>query len=80
MTMQEILQTTEYKKLDLKLVVSGLLLAILTVAVIVSFVLFRVLFYLDLVAWLISLVCMIRNIYKETKYIHDNIDNDSKLG
>lgn len=79
MTLEEIMQTVEYKEIDKKLVFNGMLLFLVTMLLFISFVLVRVLFVLDLFVEIVLLVNVIRYWYKEVKYIKDNIDNDSKM-
>ena len=79
MTLEEIMQTVEYKEIDKKLVFNGMLLFLVTMLLFVSFVLVKVLFVLDLFVEIVLIVNVIRYWYKEVKYIKDNIDNDSKM-
>ena len=79
MTLEEIMQTVEYKEIDKKLVFNGMLLFLVTMLLFISFVLVRVLFVLDLFVEIVLIVNVIRYWYKEVKYIKDNIDNDSKM-
>lgn len=79
MTLEEIMQTVEYKEIDKKLVFNGMLLFLVTILLFISFVLVKVLFVLDLFVEIVLLVNVIRYWYKEVKYIKDNIDNDSKM-
>ena len=79
MTLEEIMQTVEYKEIDKKLVFNGMLLLLVTMLLFVSFVLVKVLFVLDLFVEIVLIVNVIRYWYKEMKYIKDNIDNDSKM-
>ena len=79
MTLEEIMQTVEYKEIDKKLVFNGMLLFLVTILLFFSFVLVKVLFVLDLFVEIVLLVNVIRYWYKEVKYIKDNIDNDSKM-
>lgn len=79
MTLEEIMQTVEYKEIDKKLVFNGMLLFLVTMLLFISFVLVKVLFVLDLFVEIVLLVNVIRYWYKEVKYIKDNIDNDSKM-
>ena len=79
MTLEEIMQTVEYKEIDKKLVFNGMLLFLVTMLLFISFVLVKVLFILDLFVEIVLLVNVIRYWYKEVKYIKDNIDNDSKM-
>ena len=79
MTLEEIMQTAEYKEIDKKLVFNGMLLFLVTMLLFISFVFVKVLFVLDLFVEIVLIVNVIRYWYKETKYIKDNIDNDSKM-
>ena len=79
MTLEEIMQTVEYKEIDKKLVFNGMLLFLVTILLFISFVLVKVLFVLDLFVEIVLIVNVIRYWYKEVKYIKDNIDNDSKM-
>lgn len=79
MTLEEIMQTVEYKEIDKKLVFNGMLLFLVTMLLFISFVLVKVLFVLDLFVEIVLIVNVIRYWYKEVKYIKDNIDNDSKM-
>lgn len=79
MTLEEIMQTVEYKEIDKKLVFNGMLLFLVTMLLFISFVLVKVLFILDLFVEIVLIVNVIRYWYKEVKYIKDNIDNDSKM-
>ena len=79
MTLEEIMQTVEYKEIDKKLVFNGMLLFLVTMLLFFSFVLVKVLFVLDLFVEIVLIVNVIRYWYKEVKYIKDNIDNDSKM-
>ena len=79
MTLEEIMQTVEYKEIDKKLVFKGMLLFLVTMLLFISFVLVKVLFVLDLFVEIVLIVNVIRYWYKEVKYIKDNIDNDSKM-
>ena len=79
MTLEEIMQTVEYKEIDKKLVFNGILLFVVTFLLFISFVLLKGLFFLDLVVEFVLFVNMIRYWYKEVKYIKDNIDNNSEL-
>lgn len=79
MTLEEIMQTVEYKEIDKKLVFNGMLLFLVTMLLFISFVLVKVLFVLDLFVEIVLIVNVIRYWYKEVKYIKDNIDTDSKM-
>ena len=79
MTLEEIMQTVEYKEIDKKLVFNGMLLFLVTMLLFISFVFVKVLFVLDLFVEIVLIVNVIRYWYKEAKYIKDNIDNDSKM-
>lgn len=79
MTLEEIMQTVEYKEIDKKLVFNGMLLFLVTMLLFISFVFVKVLFVLDFFVEIVLIVNVIRYWYKETKYIKDNIDNDSKM-
>lgn len=79
MTLEEIMQTVEYKEIDKKLVFNGMLLFLVTMLLFISFVLVKVLFVLDLFVEIVLIMNVIRYWYKEVKYIKDNIDNDSKM-
>ena len=79
MTLEEIMQTVEYKEIDKKLVFNGILLFVVTFLLFISFVLVKGLFILDLVVEIVLFVNVIRYWYKEVKYIKDNIDNNSEL-
>ena len=79
MTLEEIMQTVEYKEIDKKLVFNGMLLFLVTMLLFISFVFVKVLFVLDLFVEFVLIVNVIRYWYKEVKYIKDNIDNDSKM-
>ena len=79
MTLEEIMQTVEYKEIDKKLVFNGMLLFLVTMLLFISFVLVKVLFVLDFFVEIVLIVNVIRYWYKEVKYIKDNIDNDSKM-
>ena len=79
MTLEEIMQTVEYKEIDKKWVFNGMLLFLVTMLLFISFVLVKILFVLDLFVEIVLIVNVIRYWYKEVKYIKDNIDNDSKM-
>lgn len=79
MTLEEIMQTVEYKEIDKKLVFNGILLFVVTFLLFISFVLLKGLFFLDLVVEIVLFVNVVRYWYKEVKYIKDNIDNNSEL-
>lgn len=80
MTMVEIMETSEYKNIDSRVVTDGLKLCAIGLLMIFSFFIFDfVVIIIEGIVFVIMLVKFIKNIKKEISYINSLIDrNENK--